>query len=191
MPAACDYQSGDFIPDMSYGVCMAQPSVPAGCPIYFVTTQMVATNGFTIGVSDAQGHPVTATATTTAHGTGQASDTYTDFFDCSCPRVTDQIQTFQFATSIPAAKAGDVVMIQMPSESSPNAMVQITAAAPCPSPSWDVAFSLETPCDLCPGDPPGDPMPPHSPGGAGCSIGGQPGLAIALFAAFVALRRRR
>jgi hypothetical protein len=186
MAITCEYTSSSFQPDTTYDTCMAQASVPEGCPIYFITPTDVPIHLLTISVTDAQGNQVTATPTTTSLGTGPGYDTFTDFNDCSCPQVTVPMTTYRFATQIPAAHAGDFVTIDFTNTPSPDSSVSITDPAPCPAVDWPADYAVLSPCDRC------QPPLPTAGHGGGCAAGDDsPALALATLAVALMVRRDR
>jgi hypothetical protein len=185
MSATCSYQTNP-LQNGADGACLAQQSVPAGCPIYFVTSQDAPPSAFTISVIDAHGSPVTATATTSSLGIAEGRDSYVDLNDCSCPTVSAPITIHLFATQVPAAKAGDFVAVDLSGAPFEGPPVEITAAASCPPPDWQVDFSHLTACDPC------QSPEPHKPDGYACGVGSGPsGLVVAALVVVAVQRAAR
>ena len=175
--------------------CMAEYSVPAGCPIHFVTAATVMPSDVT--VTDGSGSAAASTTTLVDSQVVQL-DTI-DVYSCNCDHTTESWTFQRFAVAAPSLQAGDYATISWPGFSGPAASVSITAAAACPTVEWPSSYVSAIACDRCPQDPigsgsgsdPGSGAGPIFPSrnGSGCATGGSSSLGAVL--ALLALRRRR
>jgi len=176
--AECRYQNGYYDPGFD-GACVADTSVPAGCPVHFVTPHAQATAMFTVhrGAQD-----ITLPATTSLVESVGVPLSLVDPTDCDCTRTDATVPFDRQALTLTGASAGDAVEFVSGHLYVPQ-LVAITAAAPCPAVVWPAHVELATQCDRCPRQPPAS---------ASCSTGGGGGwLAAAIVLGLAGGRRRR
>jgi uncharacterized protein (TIGR03382 family) len=161
--------------------CSDQLSVPAGCPITFVTGADLVGSDVAMGLLGSDGRTTPIASTATLVDTVSQTFTLPDEDSCDCAPTPIAIPFERFSVAVPSAVAGDVLELDYLGFAGPPFQVQVTAAAPCGPLQWpDVEISLA--CDRCPAQPSDS---------NGCGAAGAPTLAIAGLALAMMLRRRR
>jgi MYXO-CTERM domain-containing protein len=166
--AQCTFHT-DYYAPKSPGVCVADPSVPVGCPIHVIAPSgsRPETYAPTVGLD-----PVTAVAKTL--GVLALPGSEVDVNSCDCATRSFVASFDQLELTIAGLHDGDTVSFQA-DEAADESQVRITAAGACPPPAWPSSVHVAARCDRCPTmDPTDPPAPPHDePAAAGCS--GSPG----------------
>lgn len=165
---------------------MAEYSVPAGCPMHFVTAAEVMPSQVMVNGGS---------STATLVDTQVVQLDTVDVFSCSCDHVTQGVTFQRFAVTSQGLQAGDYASIDWVGYSGPVGSIAITAAGACPTVEWPTDYQAAIACDRCPVDPIGSDSGSGSGSGGGnghgggCAAGGTSSVAAAL--ALLALRRRR
>jgi MYXO-CTERM domain-containing protein len=142
--ADCTYQNGYYDPGLD-GACVADTSVPAGCPVHFITPpQPPATFTVHRGSQD-----ITLPATASIVETVGVPVSLVDPLDCDCTRTQTTMSFDRQALALTGAQAGDTVSFAPGHLYAPQ-VVKITAAGPCPEVVWPTRIVVATQCDLCP-----------------------------------------
>lgn len=199
MAVYCDFYGSYYDAEpWTHEVCPADVAVPEGCPIHFSTgapidpahimAQRVAANGIAMDT------PSTAMSV----GTELVTFSVMDVFSCDCHQTSVAAQFDHIEVDVPAALAGETVRLYGTAYEGGTYEVQITAAAPCPTPDWTAEYHAALACDLCPTDPDmdsdGDGVPDDidtSDDSGGCAVGGDPSVILVGLALLPLVRRRR
>jgi MYXO-CTERM domain-containing protein len=179
--AECTFHT-DYYAPRSPGVCAADTSVPAGCPIH-----VIAPSGSSPEVYAPFGlDPGTTIATTL--GVLALPGSEVDVVSCDCA-IRSFVESFdQLELTIAGLHAGDTVSFQN-DEAADESYVSITEAGACPPPEWPSYVRVAARCDLCPM--PAPPAPPHDePAAAGCSGSPGAGWIVGLLVLGLIARRR-
>jgi MYXO-CTERM domain-containing protein len=177
--ADCTYQNSYYDPGFD-GACVAGTSVPAGCPVHFVTPRGQPPATFTVhrGTQD-----ITLPAATSTVETVGVPLSVVDPVDCDCTRTDTTVPFDRQALQLTGTQPGDTVELA-PGHLRLAQVVAITAAAPCPAVVWPTQIVLATQCDRCP-------RQPSSSSCSGTTEHGGGWLAGAITLGLIACRRRR
>jgi MYXO-CTERM domain-containing protein len=184
----CTYTGGYSSPENWNYACLAEATVPLGCPIYLVAPHGVVDVTATSTVVGRPYQPVTLASQTVLDDTVTEQMHTVDVYSCDCARETLAIQFDRLALSLTDAHEGDMLSVGASYGNPSQNMVTLEAAGPCPPPVWPTFFEQATACDRCPGY---DPSPNKDSGGCAATgeVGGLP--AALLVAGLLAARRRR
>jgi len=183
--AACTYHADYYHPENWAGaVCVADVSVPEGCPIHVVVPQGVPTPAPSVSRS---GQPVTVTSTAVVEATVVERVGEKDFESCDCHGTMEMVPFDQVTVTVSGARGGDVVVFSADG-SADEVITTIAAPGTCPPPVWPVWFGVVGPCDMCP-IPPAE--PPRSDAGCSATASGSGLLGLVLAVGVVYRRRRR
>jgi uncharacterized protein (TIGR03382 family) len=164
-----------------YKACGGELSVPAGCPITFVTAADVTAAEVSIdllGSNDTR-KPIDSDAM--LFETVLQTYALADQSNCSCAVTPTTIAFQRFSVRVPSAAAGDRFELEGFGN---DVDFQITTAAPCGPLQWPPAIDVSVDCERCAPPPPPDAQ-------EGCGAAGAPAFAIAGLALLVVTRRRR
>lgn len=183
----CTYTGSYSSPENWNYACLAEATVPLGCPIYLVAPHGVVDVTATSTVIGRAYQPVTLASQTVLDATVTEQMHTVDVYSCDCARETLAVPFDRLVLSLTDAREGDTVSVGASYDNPSQNMVYIDAAGPCPPPVWPSFFEQATACDRCPGY---DPSPAKDAGGC-ATTGDLGGLAAMLVAGVLALRRRR
>ena len=176
--------------------CIIETSVPAGCPLHFVTGAMPSLSSVTVDLVASDGTMTQVASAATLVGTVSPSYVLPDELSCDCAPTPTTIPFERFAVAVPGAAAGETLEVQFPGYSGPPDEVEVGPAAACGTPQWPTDIQVALACDRCP-PPPGDaprdeagvgtaPDPVHR----GCDAGSGSVLGV-VGIALLSVRRRR
>lgn len=195
MALYCDF-SGSYYDQApwTHEPCMAETSVPAGCPVHFVTGAPIDPQQLQAFLLQSDGTKPQTPSSATVVGSDDRTFTLPDEFSCDCTPTQVGISFQRIAVDIPAATAGDSVTLWGVGYEAGPLEIEFTAPAPCPEPQWPEQYSVGLACDRCPDpDTDGDGVPDdqESDFDVGCAVGGDPSVILAGLALLPLLRRRR
>jgi 1-acyl-sn-glycerol-3-phosphate acyltransferase len=183
----CTYTGSYYSPENWNYACLAETTVPLGCPIYLVAPHGVVDVTATSTVIGRAYQPVTLASKTVLDDTVTEQMHTVDVYSCDCARETLAIQFDRLALSLTDAHEGDMVSVGASYGNPSQNMVNIEAAGPCPPPVWPSFFEQATACDRCPGY---DSSPSQNAGGC-ATAGGLGGLPVVMLVAGLLVARRR
>ncbi|HUS33137.1 MAG TPA: hypothetical protein VMZ53_31765 [Kofleriaceae bacterium] len=194
MPLTCDFTGSYYDPaPWTERPCAAEYSVPEGCPIHFVTGAPMPFDGWNLSaqVISPDGTGTLASSTTKSIGSDEQDFTVMDTLSCDCAWTTMHVSFQHMEVDVPSAVAGDSVILWGAGVQS-QFEIEITAAAPCPTPEWPTEYRAGLACDRCPEPVDEDDDHWDGPGDfdVGCSAGGDPSLLLAGLVLLPFLRRR-
>ncbi len=160
--AECTYHGDYNSPANWNGVCVAQASVPTGCPAYFIAPHGTAPESL------APTLPTGVTSTTALVDTVDESIATKDVYSCECAASVATVAFDRYTLTLAGAHEGDLIDFSATSSADED-RVTLGPMGPCPGPIWPDTFIELTACDLCPVD---------SGSGSGSGSGSSPTMPV-------------